>query len=201
MENKQLLQQIIELTHHVNASMFNGELNINFPIKLSNTSKAAGQVHFNTLFGQIVLVREMKISKNFNWTEQELISVIAHELIHIWEIQILKKRPSHGSQFLAKMNELNQTHNAKINVKHSMKTTKVPKSKKIHYVISEDKRKFLPIAMTALFNMSNERLEKTFGPNYKMGTIDSNQISTFKVSRRIRFTYKMTPEKALALGL
>lgn len=201
MDKMTLLKKVIELTNKINQDMFNGGLTINFSISLSNSGKRAGQIGYNIICGTIFTVKEMKISKNFNWTDAELIDTIAHELIHVWEIQVLKKRPSHGHSFLSKMNSLNEAYKTKINVRHSMQSTKSSKVKKVAYILSEDKKRFLPISLTSLFNLKNENLEKIFGLNFTIGKIESDKIKNFKISRKIRYTYKLDENKIISLGL
>jgi len=40
---------------------------------------------------------------------QEIVNTLAHEMIHQWQYDILKRRPNHGPDFLRKMTELNRT--------------------------------------------------------------------------------------------
>lgn len=201
MTNQELLTKIKELTLKINQEMFEGQLTLNFPILLSNSGKAAGSVHYSTVLGNLIYVTSLKISKNYNWTEQDLINVIAHELIHVWEIQILKKKPSHGSNFLNKMNQLNEKHKVLIVVKHNMKSTKQTKSRQVNYIVSEDKKRFVPVSFSVLLRLTPERLEKIFGPNFKIGKIDSDKIKSMSVSNRLRYTYKLTEAQIIDLGL
>jgi predicted SprT family Zn-dependent metalloprotease len=41
-------------------------------------------------------------------TEQELLGTLAHEMIHQWQFDILKRRPNHGPDFRRKMVEMNR---------------------------------------------------------------------------------------------
>jgi predicted SprT family Zn-dependent metalloprotease len=41
-------------------------------------------------------------------TDQELLGTLAHEMIHQWQFDILKRRPNHGPDFRRKMVEMNR---------------------------------------------------------------------------------------------
>ena len=51
----------------------------------------------------------------------ELISTLAHEMIHQWQYDILKRRPHHGPDFLRKMREMNCDGSLAITVYHTLK--------------------------------------------------------------------------------
>ena len=50
----------------------------------------------------------------------ELVSTIAHEMIHQWQYDILKRRPNHGPDFLRKMTEMNRDGALAITIYHSL---------------------------------------------------------------------------------
>ncbi|MBA5867806.1 MAG: hypothetical protein GDA67_14025 [Nitrospira sp. CR1.3] len=50
----------------------------------------------------------------------ELVSTLAHEMIHQWQYDILKRRPSHGPDFLRKMTEVNRDGSLAITIYHSL---------------------------------------------------------------------------------
>jgi predicted SprT family Zn-dependent metalloprotease len=50
----------------------------------------------------------------------ELLSTVAHEMIHQWQYDILKRRPSHGPGFLRKMTELNRDGSLAVTLYHSL---------------------------------------------------------------------------------
>lgn len=52
--------------------------------------------------------------------KNELISTIAHEMIHQWQFDILKRRPNHGQDFLRKMNEMNRGGELAITIYHRL---------------------------------------------------------------------------------
>ena len=50
----------------------------------------------------------------------ELVSTLAHEMIHQWQFDLLKRRPNHGPDFLRKMTEMNRDGELAITVYHSL---------------------------------------------------------------------------------
>lgn len=50
----------------------------------------------------------------------ELVSTLAHEMIHQWQYDILKRRPNHGPDFLRKMKEMNRDGVLAITTYHSL---------------------------------------------------------------------------------
>jgi predicted SprT family Zn-dependent metalloprotease len=53
--------------------------------------------------------------------KQELISTLAHEMIHQWQFDVLKRRPNHGPDFLRKMTEMNRDGALAVTIYHSLK--------------------------------------------------------------------------------
>lgn len=51
--------------------------------------------------------------------EQELLGTLAHEMIHQWQFDLLKRRPNHGPDFRRKMTEMNGD-GLGITVRHSL---------------------------------------------------------------------------------
>ncbi len=52
--------------------------------------------------------------------EQELRNTLAHEMIHQWQFDVLKRRPNHGLDFLRKMTELNRSGDIAIATYHTL---------------------------------------------------------------------------------
>ncbi len=52
--------------------------------------------------------------------EQEITSTLAHEMIHQWQYDMLKRRPNHGPDFLRKMTEMNRDGALAITIYHSL---------------------------------------------------------------------------------
>lgn len=206
MENKQqIIETVKRLMAQVNAECFNNALTLNFPIKLSNSGRVAGSVEIRsrTFLGEMNrTVVNMKISKNFNWTEQELKNVVAHELIHVYEAQILKAKPAHGYNFNAKKNEINQNPNYQVTTRHTMESTKEKKVRDVVFVLSADNQKICLLAKTHYYGVQdNIRIEAIFGQGYKCGLISSDKVKSFRVQSKLRYTYKVTMEKLQTMGL
>lgn len=54
------------------------------------------------------------------YAEQELLNTLAHEMIHQWQFDVLKRRPDHGPAFFEKMREINRTGEVAITTYHSL---------------------------------------------------------------------------------
>lgn len=52
--------------------------------------------------------------------EQELLNTLAHEMIHQWQFDILKRRPDHGLAFLKKMTQINRSGEVAVTTYHSL---------------------------------------------------------------------------------
>ena len=50
----------------------------------------------------------------------EITSTLAHEMIHQWQYDILKRRPNHGPDFLRKMTEMNRDGMLAVTMYHSL---------------------------------------------------------------------------------
>lgn len=200
MNTNDLIQKIKELMIEVNNECFNGDLNISFPIKISNSGKCAGSVMVKTTYG-VSTISYMSISKFFNWTEDNLRNVIAHELIHVYEAQILKIKPSHGRHFLVKMYSINQNPKYKVVIRHSMESTKQEKVKEVPYIISADQSKFILLSNSLMNKLDSSRIEKAFGQGYRTGNLSSDKLKGLTISRQFRYTYKLTEKKIKELGL
>ena len=61
-----------------------------------------------------------QVSQRSEYGEQEIRSTLAHEMIHQWQYDILKRRPNHGANFLRKMTEMNQDGTLAITIYHSL---------------------------------------------------------------------------------
>ncbi len=62
----------------------------------------------------------VKLADRTPYAEQELLNTIAHEMIHQWQFDLLKRRPDHGLAFLRKMTEMNRTGEVAITTYHSL---------------------------------------------------------------------------------
>ncbi len=52
-------------------------------------------------------------------SERELLSTLAHEMIHQWQFDVRKRRPNHGQDFLDKMDAMNRD-GLKITIHHTL---------------------------------------------------------------------------------
>jgi predicted SprT family Zn-dependent metalloprotease len=52
--------------------------------------------------------------------EREIVNTLAHEMIHQWQYDTLKRRPNHGADFLRKMTEMNRDGVLAITTYHSL---------------------------------------------------------------------------------
>jgi predicted SprT family Zn-dependent metalloprotease len=56
-----------------------------------------------------------------SYGRNELVSTLAHEMIHQWQYDILRRRPNHGPDFFRKMREMNRDGRLAVTVYHTLK--------------------------------------------------------------------------------
>jgi len=61
-----------------------------------------------------------RLAERTPYAEQELLNTLAHEMIHQWQFDVLKRRPNHGLDFLQKMREMNRSGEVAITTYHSL---------------------------------------------------------------------------------
>jgi predicted SprT family Zn-dependent metalloprotease len=61
-----------------------------------------------------------QVRQRSEYGEQEIVNTLAHEMIHQWQYDILRRRPNHGADFLRKMTEINRDGALAITVYHSL---------------------------------------------------------------------------------
>lgn len=61
-----------------------------------------------------------RLAERTPYAEQELLNTLAHEMIHQWQFDVLKRRPNHGMDFLRKMTEINRSGEIAITTYHSL---------------------------------------------------------------------------------
>jgi predicted SprT family Zn-dependent metalloprotease len=61
-----------------------------------------------------------RLAERTSNAEQELLNTLAHEMIHQWQFDVLKRRPNHGLDFLRKMTEMNRSGAVAITTYHSL---------------------------------------------------------------------------------
>jgi predicted SprT family Zn-dependent metalloprotease len=54
------------------------------------------------------------------YAEQELLNALAHEMIHQWQFDVLKRQPDHGLDFLRKMAEITHSGELAVTTYHSL---------------------------------------------------------------------------------
>lgn len=63
-----------------------------------------------------------RLSERTPYAGQELLNTLAHEMIHQWQFDVLKRKPNHGPDFLRKMTEMNRSGLVSITTYHSLQT-------------------------------------------------------------------------------
>ncbi|HEX5544354.1 MAG TPA: SprT-like domain-containing protein [Nitrospira sp.] len=63
------------------------------------------------------------------YAEQELLNTLAHEMIHQWQFDVLKRRPDHGLEFLRKMTQINRAGEVAVTTYHSLEKEVIALSK------------------------------------------------------------------------
>ncbi len=61
-----------------------------------------------------------RLAERAPYAGQELLNTLAHEMIHQWQFDVLKRRPNHGPDFLRKMTEMNRSGLVSITIYHSL---------------------------------------------------------------------------------
>ncbi|MCP9441720.1 MAG: SprT-like domain-containing protein [Nitrospira sp.] len=61
-----------------------------------------------------------RLAARTQYMEQELLNTLAHEMIHQWQFDVLKRRPNHGPDFLRKMTEMNRSGEVAVTIYHSL---------------------------------------------------------------------------------
>jgi predicted SprT family Zn-dependent metalloprotease len=61
-----------------------------------------------------------QVAQEGEYGEQEIVNTLAHEMIHQWQYDTLKRRPNHGPDFLRKMTEMNRDGALAITIYHSL---------------------------------------------------------------------------------
>jgi predicted SprT family Zn-dependent metalloprotease len=61
-----------------------------------------------------------RLAERSAYAEQELLNTLAHEMIHQWQFDVLKRRPTHGLDFLRKMAEINRAGEIAVTTYHAL---------------------------------------------------------------------------------
>ena len=214
-EQSNLLEVAKNLINELNKRCFDNQLQLeHIPLKLIKSSRISGQVAFSFIrFGKekkVTAIRSINLSSNFNWTYQDLKNTICHELIHVYEIQILKQTSGHGLNFKLKMMKINSSHpDIKVSVRHNMspiqKRTIVFTDKDITYIICENNKKIV-FVHPSLEKRKNshyftQNVNSLFGANPKFGKVSYSKISRkFKLKRKFCGYYLLNDEIKQIIG-
>lgn len=197
-----MLEKIRSLMEKANNECFGGQLNLNFPIKISNTSRALAQVSFSySRFSGFVQLTSMSVSKNYEWTDVHLLNTIAHELIHVYEIQIAKSKPAHGTIFRREMNRINAIPGYKVDVVSEKEMACTKKRRALCVVSSNHSKLMLLSPKTVITQSLNEYISRTFGTDYKTQIVEVSAQSPYRIFKKPNRHYKTTPEKLTLLGV
>jgi predicted SprT family Zn-dependent metalloprotease len=80
-------------------------------------SAAGGRSRREIRLSQPLLER---LAERTPYAEQELLNTLAHEMIHQWQFDVLKRRPNHGLDFLRKMTEMNRSGHVAVTTYHQL---------------------------------------------------------------------------------
>jgi predicted SprT family Zn-dependent metalloprotease len=61
-----------------------------------------------------------QVVQQSKYGKQEIMNTLAHEMIHQWQYDVLKRHPNHGPNFLRKMTEMNRDGSLAITIYHSL---------------------------------------------------------------------------------
>jgi predicted SprT family Zn-dependent metalloprotease len=62
-----------------------------------------------------------RLAQRTPFVEQEVRNTLAHEMIHQWQFDILRRRPNHGPDFLRKMAEMNRSGEVAVTTYHTLR--------------------------------------------------------------------------------
>ena len=127
----------------LNQSLFGGKLPM-VPLKWTQAKGDLGVVKWDT---ETKNIHHLGISQQYKLTKEEVLSVLAHEMIHVWQI-VNKKTDGHGKSFKEMMDKINDMgkYGIKVLTKQPMehlKTVNPDVDKSIDFVIIQyDKDNF-----------------------------------------------------------
>lgn len=195
---------IKEIAKEINTKAFNGALDLS-RIQMGISQTKRNLAHVSVLrkrnFDTEYIATDLKVSKLFDWTLEELKNTIAHELIHIYEAQILKRKPGHGPAFKIQLIRLNSLgYNVVVKAKGN-KVEKIPSTREVIFVLSEDKSKVIFTSLMCLIKIQkSESFQRRFG-NCSMGKVSEGKIENkYALSRKYRGYHLTSPELLIELG-
>jgi len=61
-----------------------------------------------------------RLAQRTPYAEQEVRNTLAHEMIHQWQFDVLRRRPNHGLDFMRKMTEMNRSGELAVTTYHAL---------------------------------------------------------------------------------
>ena len=131
----------------LNKQFFGGKLK-KVPLIWNQAKKELGLVKWDEKSGNI---EHLALSDKFELTEAEILSVLAHEMIHVWQVQN-KKTDGHGTNFKKEMARINDKSKwgIKIMTKQPLghlKTTNPDLDKDFGFIVIKNTKKDFDIAI------------------------------------------------------
>ena len=172
------LDLIKNLMQNVNQKGFNGKLRLDFPVSLVANLPMAACIEFQQ---KTSFVESLKVNSNI--TLEVVEDTIAHEMIHVYEIQVLNKYPRHEANFIREMNRLN-----KLGYNITVELDEADLYKTVSYILSENQTRICFFEQDLNINESDRLyLSKSEG----LGRFSTGKI---KVSGRVLKSYTVSPD-------
>lgn len=205
------VELVKSLAEEINTHAFDGKLDFSkIKFALSNTTRSLAHVgirkHKEFLSTSFTYsCEDLKVSKNFQWTQEALKNTIAHELIHIYEVQILKSKGTHGPSFKAQMYRLNNLlgYNVVVRAKGD-KVQSIKKEEKVVdmvYALSEDQTKVIFTTPSCFISINRNASFLNRFQKFTVGRIKSDKIKKYAASRKYRGYHNITQAELQVLGI
>lgn len=153
----------------LNKHFFNGKLPL-VPLRWNQSKTALGSVNWEENSKNISY---LALSRNYKLTQEELLSVLAHEMIHVWQIQN-NKTDSHGKSFVKKMDEMNKNSKWDIRILTTqpmdhLKSNNPDLNTDYGFILIKNKKKDFDIAVYNPKNTKYENILTIIQQNIKKG--------------------------------
>jgi len=95
--------------NNLNGEIFNGELELVFPLHWIKLKNAMGRVSYTRYraTGEIIITK-LVLSTFFDVTAEVLRNIMIHEMVHVYFLQILSSLEGHGFHFMKKIADINR---------------------------------------------------------------------------------------------
>lgn len=96
----------------LNKHLFDNELP-QIPLGWEKSKKRAGVLHTiitRSTRTRTVTIKKLSLSNFYNFTDQQYLDTLAHEMIHVWQVTTQTIDLAHGIFFRHKMKEINDKH-------------------------------------------------------------------------------------------